>query len=112
MSGLFDFSKQFTPKKKEEKEQKTSSEKVEEIKNQTFSKQQQSTIEDQIKNNYSKLSGMSQSEMMSELMRESSRLKQNGQFDFAALNKAIDGMSGMISEEQKQKMKELLKQIR
>lgn len=107
MSSLSDFSKNFTPKKKEEKTTQPQSQ--EEQKN---FKSQNTNIEEDVKKQYNKFSGMNQNEMMSELFKETNRLKQNGQFNYEALVGAIDNMSGMLSEEQKHKMKELLKQFR
>lgn len=107
MSSLSDFSKNFMPKKKEEKT--TQMQGQEEQK--SFENQKEK-MEENVKSQYNRFSGMNQSEMMSELFKETNRLKQNGQFNYDSLVNAIDNMSGMLSEEQKHKMKELLKQLR
>lgn len=112
MPGLSDFSKNFIPKEKVKKTAQTNEDILKENINAKFSKQEQSDMADTIKSNYSRLSNMNQNEMMSELIKESNRLKNNGQFNYNGLVNAIDNMGGMISQEQKQKMKDLLNQIR
>lgn len=108
MSGLSEFSKNYTPKK----DNNISKEKIEEMKNQNFDKNEQENIEKTFKENYEKLNGLNQNELMGELLKESQKLKNNGQFDYGKLANAINNMSGYINEEQKQKMLELLGRIK
>lgn len=98
MSSLSEFSKKFQPKQNQEKTQQKPT-------------QNNNNFEQDVKSNYDKFSGLNQSELFNELHKEGQRLKSTGQFDYNALKNAIDNMSGYISEEQKQKMLELLKQI-
>lgn len=103
MSSLSNFSKNFTPKKNEEKASQTQS---------GTEQNQTDYLKQNAEQKYKQYSQMSQSEMMSELFKETNRLKQNGQFNYDALASAIDNLSGVISEEQKELLKALLKQLR
>lgn len=67
---------------------------------------------DNVKQTYDKYSGMSQNQMMSELMQEVSKSKQNGTFDHAKLMENIDALAPIINKDQIEMMKSLLGKIK
>ena len=96
MPSLSEFSKKFEPKKKPEQQTVNS----------------QTNVDEQLAQTYQKMAGKSQDELMNELFKEGARLKQNGNFDAQALIKAVEGMGGMLGEEQKQKMIQLINKLK
>lgn len=109
MTSLSEFSKNFKPKPKENL--KTQEELQQKI-NQNLNKQQQEKIQEDISSKYQNLKDKDQNELMSELFKEGQKLKANGQFNYDNLYQSIQNMSGMISEEQKETMINLLNKLR
>ena len=55
---------------------------------------------------------MSQSELLSELLKESSKQKQNGNLDDKKLEEIKNYLSGVLTKEQQTKLDDLIKMLR
>ena len=76
--------------------------------NDNFSELNEKEIQEKI----SKYKNMNQSELMSELLKESAIQKQKGNLDDKKLTKIKDTMSNFITPEQSAKLDELIKMLR
>ena len=59
-----------------------------------------------------KYSQMSQPELMQNLLFEVQTQKQNGTFDATRLERMVNNLNGLLTEEQKKNIKELINQIK
>jgi hypothetical protein len=97
MPSLSEFSKNFVPKQKPQQNEQIN---VSELDQQKIAQE------------FQKLSGQSQDELMQQLFEQSARLKAQGKFDANALIKAVESMGNMLDANQKQKMLDLINKIK
>lgn len=86
----------------------TSNEK-ENIKNEENTKQSKQENLKDIINTYQQKSN---SELREQLFQEVAKQKENGTFDAVKLERMLDGLGGLLTDEQKKNVKELLNQIK
>ena len=65
-----------------------------------------------IQENLKKYQNMSQSDLMSELIKEASRMKQNGSLNSDSLNVLKNTLAPMLNEQQKSLLNNILNQIK
>lgn len=65
-----------------------------------------------VENLYNEYKGKSEDELISELYKYVAKQKQDGTFDYDALEKMLNQLSPFLSKEQKQKMKGILESIK
>ena len=68
--------------------------------------------EDEIMDQYNCLKDKSEPELMQELFKQVNHQKQNGTFDFKALENGISALEGYLTPEQQKKINNLLSQIK
>ena len=68
--------------------------------------------ETEIAKKIEKYQNMSQSELLSELLKESSKQKQNGNLDDKKLEEIKNSLSGVLTKEQQTKLDDLIKMLR
>ncbi|MGI5842046.1 MAG: hypothetical protein ACOX6H_01970 [Christensenellales bacterium] len=112
MPNLSDFAKEFKQKTSKQNNFQPQAEIKNKINEMGVNPNQKEKLEQNIKANFDKFSGMDSNQLYSQLFQEAQKLKANGNFNYEAIKNAIDNMSSYITPQQKEAMLELLKQLR